>query len=115
MWRYIFQSDGTYGIDATLCQESWDESLNKLKDFNLRIPDALYTKHALENSYSKREGLIPETRAAIKRIYQLDYCVFQYDDLPQQSFPQLNISPKEFTKRYQACTAPMSRLSESRI
>lgn len=107
MWRYVFNPDGIYGIDATLCQETWDESLDKLSnDFNLPVPDGLHTSHTLKNKHSKCEDLSPETKAAIKRIYQMDYCIFQYDDLPQQSCPQLNVPPEEFTKRYQTCAAP---------
>ena len=49
--------------------------------------NALYTTPALKNKHSKCEDLIPENRSAMKHVYRMDYCIFQYDDLPQQSCP----------------------------
>jgi len=107
MSNFLFHRDGTFGIDVALCQETWDQSLNKLsKGLDLPVPDKLYSTHSLKNGHSKCEDLLPQTKAAIERIYHMDYCTFGYDSLPQLTCPQLDTSPEEFTRRHQTCNSP---------
>ena len=107
MWRWVFMPEGTFGIDVAMCQETWDQSLDRLSNgFNLPVPNELYSTHALQNKHSKCEDLLPKTKAAIERIYQMDYCIFGYDTLPQPICPHLEVAPEEFTERYSTCTTP---------
>jgi hypothetical protein len=107
MWPFLFHPDGTFGIDVAMCQETWNQGLDKLANgFNIPVPDDLYTGSALlKNDHSKCEELRPETRAVLERVYQMDYCIFGYDPIPQKSCPQLEIAPAHFTQRYRACSA----------
>ena len=115
MWKYLFHSDGTYGLDITMCQETWAESLDKLSSgFNVPVQDELKTNEAMTNQQSKCQDLRPDTVAAIERIYRMDYCIFGYDALPQGSCPQHDLSKDDLTQRYKTCTAqenvPASKL-----
>ena len=107
MWRWVFMPEGTFGIDVAMCQETWDESLDRLANgFNVPVPNELHSSHKLKNQHSKCEDLQPATKAAIERIYQIDYCIFGYDSLPQPICPHLDVAPEEFTERYGICTTP---------
>ena len=115
MWHYLFHSDGTYGLDITMCQETWTESLDKLSsDFQVPVPDELKINEAMTHQQSKCQDLRPETVAAIERIYHMDYCVFGYDALPQTSCPLHDLSKDDLTQRYKTCSAqkevPVSKL-----
>ena len=106
MSSFLFHPDGTFGIDVALCHETWDEGLNRLSnDFNLPVPRELYSNESTPSPHRTCADLQPETRAAIERIYQLDYCVFGYDSLPQSSCPQHDLPQEHFTERYSACSA----------
>ena len=106
MWRYVFMPEGTFGIDVAMCQETWDESLDRLANgFDVSVPNEFHSSYKLKNQHSKCEDLQPATKAAIERIYQIDYCIFGYDSLPQPICPHLDVAPEEFTQRYRACSA----------
>ena len=104
-WVWLFYRDGTFGIDAVLCQETWDESLDMLsRQFNISVPRELYFEHKLLNRHSMCGDLLPETRETIKRIYQMDYCIFGYDDSPRASCHQSKVPPEDLKRQYQVCS-----------
>ena len=113
MWQWLFKPDGTYGLDITMCYETWSDSLDKLsKEYSLAVPVSLKTTDALVNHQSKCQDLRSETRAAIERIYQMDYCIFEYEALPQQHCPQHFLSAEEMTQKYNACSAAATNQKE---
>ena len=104
MWQWLFQPDGTYGLDITMCHETWSDSVDKLsKDYSLTVPVSLKTTDALVKHQSKCQDLRPDTRAAIEQIYQMDYCIFEYEALPQQHCPQHDLSSVQMTQKHNAC------------
>jgi hypothetical protein len=114
MWQWLFQPSGRYGLDITMCHETWGESLDRLSNgFNIPVPAELKTNAEMTNQQSKCQGLRPETVAAIERIYHMDYCIFGYDSLPQKSCPQQDLSAEEITQKYYACAAAVPRSEAS--
>ena len=98
-----------FGLDVVLCQETWNESLDKLANrWNIPVPSELYSTHNLQNQHAKCNQLHPETQMAIRRFYEMDYCIFGYDDLPStessSTCPQSQVPPEYFTERYQVCS-----------
>jgi hypothetical protein len=87
------QNQTAVGVDNFLCNEQWDEGINRIKSilsieemetrrlFNHRGLGSS-SDHFLQNKHEKCQDLKPETRAAIERFYAMDYCLFGYDELP---------------------------------
>ena len=114
MWQWLFNADGTYGLDVTMCYEAWSDGLDKLtNDFNVPIPDGLKSYESETNKPSKCQDLRPETIAAIERIYHMDYCIFGYDAIPKKSCPQQDLTAEEITQKYYTCAAPPQEQSET--
>lgn len=106
MWQWLVQPDGTYGINITMCYETWSDSLERLSnDYSIAVPDSLKTTDAPVKHQPKCQDLRPDTRAAIERIYQMDYCIFEYSNLPQDNCPQHYLSAEQMTQKYNACSA----------
>lgn len=104
--EWLFYADGTYGIDLTMCQETWNGSLDRLSDLlGKAVPPGLYREHALRNPHRSCADLDPETREVIERIYALDYCIFEYESLPKtdDGCTVADRTKEEMTDRYERC------------
>ena len=103
--HWLFYSDGTFGLDVVLCQETWNESLDVLGQYIAphKIPQSLYSSHTLQNAHNSCAELKPETRQAIERVYAMDYCIFGFPSQPNGECQQMKEKPELFTERYASC------------
>ena len=103
--HWLFYSDGTFGLDVALCQETWNESLDVLGQYigKTNIPNELYSSHSLKNEHNSCAELKPETRQAIERVYAMDYCIFGFASQPSGKCHQMKQKPELFTERYASC------------
>jgi len=84
--QYLFIMDRhreSVEVDTILCQEQWNEGIERLQN-KLRISNVLPTlnRHKKLNKHEACADLKPETRVAIERYYEMDYCLFGYESLP---------------------------------
>ena len=102
-----------FGVDEVLCQEQWDEGINRLYDaVDKKVPEFLLDStrkdgkektHALHNTHESCADLDPKTRALIEEYYALDYCLLGYPSIPDyESTTCLGTGKNRtyFTKRY---------------
>lgn len=109
MHFWLFYPNGTFGLDTVLCQETWNDSLDRLGNLLEKpIPKEVYSRHDLSNPHEACEELSPETQAAIRHMYRLDYCIFAYSDQPTQACPQGEVTPMQYTRRYKECHRKLS-------
>ena len=102
--QWVFMPGGLFGLDAILCQETWNASIDELSA-RLQIPPPvdLYSSHALQNSHQSCSQIDENTRSSIEKAYEMDYCIFGYDQMPGNSCPQSELTPSYFTDRYARC------------
>lgn len=84
---WVIDSNGSFGVDTILCQEQWNEGverlLNKLNRTTTSDSDSSLYRHRLQNSgHGTCADLQPETRTLLERHYAMDYCLFGYESLP---------------------------------
>ena len=102
--HWLFYSDGTFGLDVALCQETWNQSLDALGHYiGTNIPVKLYSTATLQNAHNSCAELKPETREAIERVYAMDYCIFGFASQPSGKCQQMKEKPELFTERYASC------------
>ena len=114
----------TFGVDNVLCQAQWDEGVQRLESAIGATPKTIRTLrrkederflsemgkleggHKLANKHETCADLKPETREALERHYAMDYCLFEYESLPEDGEDVCVGTGKNkdwFTAKYQEC------------
>lgn len=98
---------GIFSVDHILCQEQWEEGLSRLYN-NLGL--VRETKDSgtvrLHNSHETCADLKPSTRQALERFYAMDYCLFDYPLLMDETQGQCSgsiFSKSDFQAKYDEC------------
>jgi hypothetical protein len=118
----IHKADDTFGVDNVLCQAQWDEGVQRLEssigattesirtlrreERFLSVMGKLEDGHNLANKHETCADLKPETREALERHYAMDYCLFEYESLPEDGEDVCVGTGKNkdwFTAKYQEC------------
>mmetsp|Transcript_21529 Transcript_21529/g.24484 ORF Transcript_21529/g.24484 Transcript_21529/m.24484 type:complete len:301 (+) Transcript_21529:166-1068(+) len=113
--RFAFKNEQC-GIDEFLCQEQWDEGINRLyhridvavPEYLLQSADSTSGKsHALHLEHKTCADLSEQTRLAIQKAYAIDYCVFEYNELPPPPGEGTCVGTgkrrHDFTERFSLC------------
>jgi hypothetical protein len=111
MVQWTFHQDGHFGIDIVLCQEEWEDGVERLSEtINIvdNIPQELLNLRLRHNNHSTCASLPSRTVKAIKKAYILDMCVFglgifRNSGLAICSGRQLPSSRGFYTERYRIC------------
>ena len=88
-YKFVLNIDElSVGVDNVLCQEQWNEGIDRLKNAigTTDKLEGLKKNHVLQNEHETCQDLKPATRHAIEKHYFMDYCLFDYDFGP--STPQ---------------------------
>lgn len=107
MKLFFFLPNGRLGVDALLCAERWDESMDRLSEAigmlvlrslctadrgvdELFFPaDSIHEMGDMGDSGPDGCSLLDQkTRKSIKRQYAIDYCVFGYGRGPNTTAPE---------------------------
>jgi len=90
MTRWLIDREhDSFGVDTILCQEQWNEGIERL--LNKIGTEGVTSLYQHKNQVSHHEtcaDLQPETRAALERYYAMDYCLFGYNSLPDHDNEQ---------------------------
>ena len=80
MDQYVMRNDETFGVDVVMCQEHWNEGVERLfQHLERPVPaDALTVFRANNKRTTHCIDLLPKTRQALLREYAMDYCLFGY-------------------------------------
>ena len=108
MEHWLMYEDGTFGIDVVMCQENWNEGIQRLfQALDMPVPPGV-SKRERETKHPTCDSLQESTRASIMNAYALDACLFGYGEfrIPGTS-PKTCIgrtySRAFFTRRHDAC------------
>lgn len=122
--RYIYNKR-ICGVDTILCQEQWDEGINRLfRKVRQSVPEylmadkenAAYTRegHALKLRHETCADLEVETRQTIERYYAMDYCLFNYQSQPPPPNEGVCVGSlkgkQDFTDKFSSCLPIVGRL-----
>ena len=144
MYTFLVDDDGNFGVDEVLCMEQWKEGVQRLfrthlrkegqdeergllavlrthlrrkgqeEEINLLVMKHLEGGHRLSNQHETCADLKPETRAALERHYAMDYCLFEYQSLPENNGEGVCIGIGKnkawFTAKFQECKTKLEAL-----
>lgn len=107
MRQYPFVIDkGIFSVDHILCQEQWEEGISRLYE-SIGLRDTKkYGETKLHNSHETCADLKPSTRQALERFYAVDYCLFGYPSLLDETQGQCVgsiFSKEDFQAKYDEC------------
>lgn len=106
MESWLVYDNGTFGIDVVICQDQWNEGIQRLFDTLQRpIPKGLQTRKQTTD-HPSCDSLDAITQRSIMRNYALDACLFAYGDFAVPHSPKCvgqQFSREQFTNRYRAC------------
>lgn len=123
MEHYVFFKNRTFGIDVVMCQEHWNEGVERLyKRLNSTVPPNIkqhFRKN--KNRTTTCDDLKPSTRESINREYAMDFCLFGYgesyafeDILPtSEQCIGSQLTKEGFAKRHQQCTLRIAQKEEA--
>ena len=117
--QFIYLVDGNeYDVDHILCNEQWDEGMERLYH-TVGIYDIPHNSsghsHMLQNEHETCADLNPAIRRAIESYYAMDYCLFEYDQIPNSGNGQCigaTTTKEEFQEKFRACRKKMSEMNE---
>jgi len=93
-------------VDTILCEEHWKEGIERLES-KIGISNVLpkLNNHEKRNKHETCADLEPETRSAIERYYAMDYCLFEYQSLPEKEGTCVgtNNNKETMTLKYKSC------------
>mmetsp|Transcript_6560 Transcript_6560/g.9613 ORF Transcript_6560/g.9613 Transcript_6560/m.9613 type:complete len:330 (+) Transcript_6560:141-1130(+) len=99
--------DGTFGVDMVLCQDHWEEGLERLsrRMYHMILPQTMYNRQNYAEKRITCRDLQKETREMIEGIYAMDYCVFGYHSFLSDSDMCVGsfMTPEQFTMKYEKC------------
>ena len=122
-------NNNEFDVDHILCQEQWDEGIERLYHAvgNDDIPsDFLHNDkekkdeskeiHMLQNKHETCADLNPATRRSIETYYAMDYCLFEYERVPNSKNGQCigtTTTKEQFNEKFQACKQKMAEMNEN--
>lgn len=109
-------------VDNILCEEQWNEGIERLES-KIGISSVLpkLNNHEKQIKHETCADLQPETRSAIERYYAMDYCLFEYQSLPEKEGTCVgtNNNKETMTLKYKSCLEKLentqSYLTQERI
>ena len=126
MYPFLVDDDGNFGVDEVLCMEQWKEGAQRFFRTHLRkegqeddersllAVKRLQGSHRLSNQHETCADLKPETRAALERHYAMDYCLFEYQSLPENNGEGVCIGIGKnkawFTAKFQECKTKLNAM-----
>lgn len=114
-------SNREFGVDVVMCQEQWNEGLDRLsRALHRELPEDLFDRAQNSNQYVQVESIwnsLPQhTRNSVMKAYALDVCLFGYDDVyrPKGMTEDMCIGSvrtrHDFTEQYQWCRQELNIL-----
>ena len=116
MVSWLLMEDYSFGIDLVLCQDNWNEGVERLvHSLNIDVSDDLFKARNVNENHPTCDSLQENHRESIMREYALDGCLFGYSynqgDFAIVSFGGINESicigkhhdRNWFTERYHFC------------
>ena len=135
MYTFLVDDEENFGVDEVLCAGHWEEGAHRLESLigvtserflrslmrkqtedkrDLSAMKHLEGSHKLANKHETCADLNPETRAALERHYAMDYCLFEYQSLPENNDEAVCIGAGKnkawFTAKFQECKTKLDAL-----
>ena len=111
MSHFVMKNDQTFGIDVVMCQEYWQEGVERLySHLNATVPDNM-NNHLRQNANNSFHciDLQPRTRQSLMREYAMDFCLFGYGHryfvpgVRRDECIGKQLNRQAFTMRHQYC------------
>ena len=135
MYTFLVDDEENFGVDEVLCAGHWEEGAHRLESLigvtserflrslmrkqtedkrDLSAMQHLEGSHKLANKHETCADLNPETRVALERHYAMDYCLFEYQSLPENNDEAVCIGAGKnkawFTAKFQECKTKLDAL-----
>lgn len=131
--QHLFLIDeNQFGVDQILCQEQWNEGIERLYHSvgleevpsyllsNKKSTEESSTKttnsgHLLKIHHESCADLKPFTRQSLERYYAMDYCLFEYGQIPSREDGQCigtTNTKEDFQVKFEACKKKMEEMNQ---
>jgi Sulfotransferase family len=79
MVSWLLMEDGSFGIDHVMCQEQWNEGIERLfRHLQREVPKDVLMRRNVNADHPKCDSLTDQHRESIAREYAMDVCLFGY-------------------------------------
>lgn len=117
LYKWVMLENNTFGIDQVLCQEHWNEGVERLcSTLNISSEvhkDLFHKVREGEFQHDSCSSLSHSSQSILESNYQMDYCLFGYGEnyaikINQSKCIGAQWSRDDFTKRYTYCKELLS-------